>query len=129
MNYTMNSHLDDMRNEYTKLKKQRELENSVKFQRKMLMACITGIEFLNGRFDPFSIKLDGWSEGQGPGQGEDQGVVFHVVIKVFSPGQTASNGICTTKMSSLKPPFWCFQAIIFRFGLFEAGQQEWPADQ
>ena len=23
---------------------------------------ITGIEFLNGKFDPFDIKLDGWSE-------------------------------------------------------------------
>lgn len=62
MNYNMNSQLDDMRNEYIKLKKQRETENSVKFQRKMLMACITGIEFLNGKFDPFSVKLDGWSE-------------------------------------------------------------------
>jgi len=62
MNYNMNSHLDDMRSEYVKLKKQREVDNSIKFQRKMLMACVTGIEFLNGRFDPFSVKLDGWSE-------------------------------------------------------------------
>jgi hypothetical protein len=28
----------------------------------MLMACITGIEFLNNKFDPFDLKLDGWSE-------------------------------------------------------------------
>ena len=28
----------------------------------MLMAVINGIEFLNGKFDPFDIKLDGWSE-------------------------------------------------------------------
>jgi len=62
MNYNMNSHLDDMRNEYIKLKKQREIDNSIKFQRKMLMACVTGIEFLNGKFDPFNVKLDGWSE-------------------------------------------------------------------
>jgi hypothetical protein len=62
MNYNMNSHLEDMRNEYIKLKKQREIDNSIKFQRKMLMACVTGIEFLNGRFDPFAVKLDGWSE-------------------------------------------------------------------
>ena len=62
MNYNMNSHLEDMRNEYIKLKKQREIDNSIKFQRKMLMACVTGIEFLNGKFDPFSVKLDGWSE-------------------------------------------------------------------
>jgi len=62
MNYNMNSHLEDMRNEYIKLKKQREIDNSVKFQRKMLMACVTGLEFMNGRFDPFNIKLDGWGE-------------------------------------------------------------------
>ncbi len=62
MNYNMNSHLEDMRNEYIKLKKQREVDNSVKFQRKMLMACVTGLEFMNNRFDPFSVKLDGWSE-------------------------------------------------------------------
>ena len=62
MNYNMNSHLEDMRNEYIKLKKQREIDNAVKFQRKMLMACVTGIEFLNGRFDPFSVRLDGWGE-------------------------------------------------------------------
>lgn len=67
MNYNMNSPLDDMRNEYVKLKKQRETENSIKFQRKMLMACITGVEFLNGKFDPFSIKLDGWSESMNEG--------------------------------------------------------------
>jgi len=62
MNYNMNSHLEDMRNEYIKLKKQREIDNSVKFQRKMLMACVTGLEFLNNRFDPFSVQLDGWGE-------------------------------------------------------------------
>ena len=62
MNYNMNSPLDEMRNEYLKLKKQREIENSVKFQRKMLMAAVTGLEFLNNKFDPFAIKLDGWSE-------------------------------------------------------------------
>ena len=67
MNYNMNSQLDDMRNEYIKLKKQREVENSVKFQRKMLMACITGIEFLNGKFDPFAVQLDGWSESMNEG--------------------------------------------------------------
>tara|TARA_B100000900_G_scaffold283004_1_gene242344 strand:- start:513 stop:1646 length:1134 start_codon:yes stop_codon:yes gene_type:complete len=62
MNYNMNSPLDEMRNEYLKLKKQREIDNSVKFQRKVLMAAVTGLEFLNNKFDPFSVKLDGWSE-------------------------------------------------------------------
>jgi mitochondrial fission protein ELM1 len=41
-NYNMNSNLDDMRNEYIKLKKQRDVENSVKFQRKVMMAAVSG---------------------------------------------------------------------------------------
>ena len=45
MNYSMTSNLEDMRTEYYKLKKQRETENSVKFQRKILMAVVTGAEF------------------------------------------------------------------------------------
>ena len=49
-------------NEYLKLKNKTKIDNSVKFQRKMLMAGVTGLEFLNNKFDPFSIKLDGWSE-------------------------------------------------------------------
>ena len=62
MNYNMHSQLEDMRNEYFKLKKQREIDNSIKFQRKVMMAAITGLEFLNNKFDPFDIRLDGWSE-------------------------------------------------------------------
>ena len=67
MNYNMNSQLEDMRNEYFKLKKQREIDNSIKFQRKVMMAAITGLEFLNNKFDPFDIKLDGWSESVNEG--------------------------------------------------------------
>ena len=28
----------------------------------MLMAFVSGLEFLNNRFDPFDLKLDGWAE-------------------------------------------------------------------
>ena len=27
-----------------------------------MMAVVTGVEFLNTKFDPFDVKLDGWSE-------------------------------------------------------------------
>ena len=60
--FTIHDDLDEMKYEYDRIKKKREVENSIKFSRKMLMACVTGIEFLNTRFDPFDIKLDGWSE-------------------------------------------------------------------
>ena len=51
--YTMDSKIEDIRSEYRTLKKQRDLQKSVKFSREMLMACVGGIEFLTGKFDPF----------------------------------------------------------------------------
>jgi len=60
--YTMESPLAEMQGEYEMIMEEKTKQNSIKFQGNMLMACINGIEFLNGRFDPFDIKLDGWSE-------------------------------------------------------------------
>lgn len=60
--FTMQHSLEEMQEEYNRLKSQREMNLSIKFQRKMLMCCVTGIEFLNNRYDPFDIKLDKWSE-------------------------------------------------------------------
>ena len=60
--YNMDSSLSEMQGEYESLKSEAERKNSVKFQGKMLMAAITGLEFLNNKFDPFDIHLDGWSE-------------------------------------------------------------------
>ena len=60
--YNMDSNLEEMIGEYETIIEEKEKSNSVKFQAKMLMACITGIEFLNNKFDPFDIKLDGWGE-------------------------------------------------------------------
>lgn len=60
--YSMDSPLEEMKGEYETLMGERDKGNSVKFQGKMLMACVSGLEFLNSRFDPFDIKLDGWAE-------------------------------------------------------------------
>ncbi len=60
--FNMSSELEDMQAEYSKIKKQRELENSVKFQRKCLVAFATGTELLNSKLDMLDFKLDGWSE-------------------------------------------------------------------
>ncbi len=60
--YTMASSYEDMQFEYDRLKKQRDVEKSIKFSRKILMAFVSGVEFLNNRFDPCDVKLDGWSE-------------------------------------------------------------------
>ena len=60
--YNMESSLQEMMGEYETIMEEKTRMNSVKFQGNMLMAVINGIEFLNNRFDPFDIKLDGWSE-------------------------------------------------------------------
>jgi len=60
--FNMQSDLDDMRTEYNRIIREKEIDASIRFQRKMLMAFITGTEYLNTRYDPFAIKLDGWSE-------------------------------------------------------------------
>lgn len=56
------SDVEDIKYEYDRMKKERDIDKSIKFSRKALMACVSGVEFLNGKFDPFDVKLDGWSE-------------------------------------------------------------------
>lgn len=60
--YTLHSDLDEMRADLQKIERDRTTDGSVKFQRKALIACVTGIEFLNSKFDPINARLDGWSE-------------------------------------------------------------------
>lgn len=60
--YNMNSEIEEMRSEYHRIVREKEMDASVRFQQKMLMAFVSGTEYLNTRYDPFAIKLDGWSE-------------------------------------------------------------------
>ena len=60
--YSMDSPLDELQGEYEMIIAEKEKANSIKFQGKMLMAAVTGLEFLNNKFDPFDIKMDGWGE-------------------------------------------------------------------
>ena len=60
--FDMSSSLNDMEGEYNRLVRQRELEQSIKFQRRLLLTCVTGVEMFNKKYDPFDVELDGWSE-------------------------------------------------------------------
>ena len=73
--YTMESSLDEMQGEYETIVAEREKKASAKFQGRMLMAAVTGLEFLNNRFDPFDVKLDGWAEQVGESM-EDYDDIF-----------------------------------------------------
>ena len=60
--YSLKSSLQELEFEYNTQQKAMEIEASVHFQQKILMAAVTGMEFLNKKFDPIGAKLDGWSE-------------------------------------------------------------------
>ena len=51
-----------MRTEYRKITRDAEVNSSLKFSKRMLMACVSGLEFLNKRYDPVGVELNGWSE-------------------------------------------------------------------
>lgn len=56
------SSIVDIRKEYNRIKNELELDHSINFSRKVLMAVVSTIEFLNKKYDPFDLALNGWSE-------------------------------------------------------------------
>ena len=54
--------LDELKYEYERLVRQSEMSASIKFQRRALMATVSGIEYLNKSFNPLGLHLNGWSE-------------------------------------------------------------------
>lgn len=60
--FTPYSDIRDMRAELNRIRTELDLERSVKFQRKILMAIVSALEWGNGKFNPFDLELDGWSE-------------------------------------------------------------------
>jgi len=60
--YNMESSLAEMQGEYETIIDEKNKSNSIKFQANMMLAFVNGIEFLNNKFDPFDIKIDGLSD-------------------------------------------------------------------
>jgi hypothetical protein len=60
--FTMDNTLDEIKTEYGRLADARNLESSIRFQRQAMMSVVTGMQWMNDKFDPFDMKLDGWSE-------------------------------------------------------------------
>jgi len=60
--FNMYSDIREMRSELKKICRDSELNSSLKFSKRMLMAVVSGSEFLNKRYDPFGVELNGWSE-------------------------------------------------------------------
>ena len=61
----MNCTLDEIRNEFERIKSEISSERNVAFFKRMLLLGVQGIEMLNTKFDPVGVDLDGWSEAMG----------------------------------------------------------------
>lgn len=68
------SDIEEIRTEYKRLTYAIEAERAIRFQKRMLVACVSGLEFMNKRFDPFDLQLDGWSENVMENQDDYDGV-------------------------------------------------------
>jgi hypothetical protein len=77
------SDIEEIRTEYKRLTYAIEVDRAIRFQRRMLVACVTGLEYLNKRFDPFDIQLDGWSESVMENQ-EDYDTVFEELYQKYN---------------------------------------------
>ena len=87
--FTAYSDIHEMRTEYQRLTYAAQLEASIKFQRKVLMAATTGLEFCNKRFNPFDVELDGWSENVMESMDEYDNIFEELYVKYRESVQVA----------------------------------------
>jgi hypothetical protein len=78
------SNVEDLRNEVKRITYSIDVEQSIRFSRRMLVACVTGLEFLNKRYNPFEIQLEGWSESVMENVDDYDGVFEELYVKYRS---------------------------------------------
>ena len=78
------SNVDELRSEVKRITYSIDVEQSVRFSRRMLVACVTGLEFLNKRYNPFEIQLEGWSESIMENVDDYDGVFEELYVKYRS---------------------------------------------
>lgn len=78
------SNVEDLRSEVKRITYSIDVEQSIRFSRRMLVACVTGLEFLNKRYNPFEIQLDGWSESVMENVEDYDGVFEELYVKYRS---------------------------------------------
>ena len=78
-----------MQMELDRINNDKKADASIKFQRKALVACVTGVEFLNTKFDPINARLDGWSESVNDGIDEYDDIFEELHEKYKGDSKTA----------------------------------------
>lgn len=87
--FTPESTYEEVKLEYDMQNKMLSNRSAIAFSRKMLMAAVTGLEYMNGRFDPFNIKLDGWSESVMENIGDYDKIFERLAEKYSGRGEMA----------------------------------------
>lgn len=87
--FTMRSSLEDMERVYERLENERNTKASIRFQRKVLMGIVSGLEFLNGTMNPFDIDLEGWSESIMENQDEYDDIFEELYEKYKDKGKVS----------------------------------------
>ena len=87
--FTPDSSYEEVKLEYDMQNKMLSNRSAIAFSRKMLMAAVTGLEYMNGRFDPFNIKLDGWSESVMENIGDYDKIFERLAEKYSGRGEMA----------------------------------------
>lgn len=57
-----NSSIQEIRFEHHRLKREAQLKSSNKFCQSALMTCVNGLEMINARYNPWKLRLDGFSQ-------------------------------------------------------------------
>ena len=78
------SSVDELRSEVKRITYSIDVDQSIRFSRRMLVACVTGLEFLNKRYNPFEIQLEGWSESIMENVDDYDGVFEELYVKYRS---------------------------------------------
>lgn len=61
LNMNIRTPLETMRSEVHKLERMRNVQRSIRTQRKLLISFASGTEYVNKKYNPYKFALDGWS--------------------------------------------------------------------
>jgi len=75
------SSVQELRTEFKRIMYGIEVDQSVKFSRRMMVACVSGLEFLNKRYNPIDVQLDGWSESVMENLDDYDGIFEELYVK------------------------------------------------
>lgn len=84
--FGMEHRLSDIKGEVIKIRKDIETDRAVDTITQGLLFCISGIELINTRYDPFGVDLEGWSRSIAANQDSYEDVIEEIYEKWFAGG-------------------------------------------